>query len=459
MITRALIKALDYADSPRAVSFTTSALERVTGARLVQYKNQSVAVIGAAEWYQREGFYGLAAKHGFGGGSYSGKNVTPATAIESSALLAIVKIISEDIASLPFFLHERDKTGESVNKAYGNSLYRVLHDAPNSDMSSGEFREALTARALMGLDGYAKIIRSKEAKQGVNQVIALYPLIDQQVRMDRNKSNQLIYLVKDGNSPEETYTADQIFHLKGWTLNGQKGEDILKCLRHAIGLGLSADEYAGRFFANDASPGLIMEVPSGVPPYGPTKIKEIKDAWRKWHQGTDRAHEPAIIQDGVKLTRNDPDHQKLQLLESRRFQIVEIARPYRMPLHMLADLERSTDNNIEQQALEYVQRCLGPWRRRWEDAAHRCLLTRDEQYWPSGRPRMFAEFNVESMVRGDFATQTAGWSTLLQNGVYCIDDVLGFLNLNPLPNGIGKIHRVQLNMQDVQQAAKQAIAA
>jgi HK97 family phage portal protein len=441
LITKSLIYALEHAQSPRTVSAAVWALERATGLKSADLMDAG------ADWYTRNGFHKLAATRG-GSSSYSGKLVTSDSALESAAVYACVKIIAEDIGGLPFIPYERSADGETLEKAYGHPLYECLHDQPNPVMSAGEFREALTARALLGMDGFAKIER-------IGGKIYLWPITGT-VELAYNEKNVLSYITDKGTANEKTYAREEIFHLKGFTLDGAKGDDILSRARHAIGLGLAADEYAGRFFANDASPGVILSRPAtaGVTPLTPDNVKLIKQAWSAWHRGSARSHEPAVLQDGMTATRMDPDHQKLQLIESRKYQITEAARIYRMPLHKLAELDRSTNNNIEHQGIEYVSHGLGPWRRRWEEAVHRCLLSHEERYHPNGRPRMYAEFNVEAMLRGDLAAQTSSWTALLEKGPLSINEVRGFLNLNPIEGG--DKHYVQLNMQDV---ATQAAAA
>jgi len=428
MLTRSIISLLDKART------------------FLEGKNSDLA-----ETYQRDGFYKLAAAYSYGGRSYSGKAVSVETALESSAVYACVKIISEDMGGLPLFPFERTQDGVSVVKAYGNNLYRVLHDAPNPEMSSGEFREAMTAKACLGMDGFAKIERAKST----GQVAMLWPLNNVTVDIRRNKNDQMYYVVKDGNSVEKEYRREDIFHLKGFTFDGTRGDDIVNRARHAIGLTLSADEYAGRFFASDASPGLIIERPAGTS-LNTEQTKRFKEAWKLWHLGTSRAHEPALLQDGMKAMRLDPDHTKLQMHETRKEQVIETARIYRVPLHKLANLDHATFSNIEHQGLEYVQHTLGPWRRRWEEAIHRCLFTASEQYWGNGRPRMFAEFNVEALVRGDYMAQSEGFSKGLLNGYYSINDVRAFLNMNPVEGG--DKYRVQMQMQDITKTAAEILA-
>ena len=452
MLTHGLIKALEYADSPRSVRAAVWALEHATGFKtidLIERKEYDPA---------RDGFYRLAALYGTSSSSYSGKNITFDAALESAVVYACVKIISEDIARLPFFLYERTKAG-MLEKAYGSRLFRLLHDAPNPEMSSGSFREALTARALMGMDGFARIERT-----AAGAPLALWPLISEVVTPVRTADRIRRYVVKDGNAQEKTFEQESIFHLKGFTLNGDTGDQVLNRARHTFGLTLSADEYAGRFFKNDASPGLIIERPAtpGVTGMTPDAIKLFKKAWSEWHRGAARAHEPAILQDGMKASRMDPDHQKLQLIESRKHQIAEVCRLFRMQLHKVAELDRATNNNIEHQGIEYTGHTLGPWRSRWEEAVHLRLLTEEQKYHADGRPRMYAEFSIEAMQQGDFASQIAGFTSLINIGVFNIDEVRAWFNKNPVAGG--DVHRAQMQMTDIskpmasEDSAKAAIA-
>lgn len=439
MITKSLIYALEHAQSPRTVSAAVWALERASGVKTAELLYKS-------NWNEnpaRDGFYRLASIYGSNSSSHSGKSITFDAALESAVVYACAKIIAEDIARLPFFLYERKQDG-TVEKAYGSRLFRLLHDAPNPDTSSGSFREALTARALMGMDGFARIDRASDKR-----VLALWPMINETIRADRDAKRHRVFIAKDGNSPEKTYQQSEIFHLKGFTLDGEHGDEILKRARHTFGLTLSADEYAGKFFANDASPGIILSRPAtaGVTPLTPDGVKLIKQAWSAWHRGSARSHEPAVLQDGMSATRMDPDHQKLQLIESRKHQIAEVCRLFRMQLHKVAELDRSTNNNIAHQGIEYTGHTLGPWRTRWEEAVHLQLLTEEERYHSDGRPRMYAEFSIEAMQQGDFTAQVDGFCKLLDKGVWSIDEVRAWFNKNPVPGG--DVHRVQMQMQDV----------
>jgi HK97 family phage portal protein len=354
------------------------------------------------------------------------------------------------MGSLGFFLYRRSLDGKSTEEATDHPVYSMLSGLTSPETSSGEFIEALTAHALLMGNGYALIDRNPRT----GEPMWMYPLMPQNVRHDRDSNKRLVYIVRQENGPEKTYALSDIFHLRGFTLDGTKGENILNRVRHVIGLASAGQQYAGAFFANDASPGIILSRPTGAgKPLGKETVEAIKAAWVKWHQGLRRVHEPAVLQDGITATRLDPDHQKLQLIEQRTFQVVEVCRVFRMPPHKIAELTRSTNNNIEYQGIEYVTNTLFPWRRRWRDAVHRCLFTREEQL----EGRLYADHNVEELLRGDFRSQTEGFRSMLEKGVYTINEVRRWLNLNPVSGG--DENRVQLNTVAISEAARQLIDA
>lgn len=438
MVTGALIKILEHADNPRIIRATARALEFATGLTTKAVAIADTRVAPPAEpsgdWYTRNGFYRLASQYGTT--NYTGRLVTPETALESTAFYAGTKIIAEDMGGLPFFTYRRSADRARVDKAYDHPLYRCLHDLVNPDVSSGEFVESLTAHAILGLDGFAEIQRFESG-------VYLWPWQPGGVTVARNQAGRRVYLYRDGGGPEKTYAANQVFHLRGYTLDCQRGDPILVRARHAIGITLAAEEYAGRFFSQDATPGIVLERPLEAPPIDATAVQRIKEAWIKWHRGLKNKWEPAVLTEGMKANVLTPKAAEAQLIEQRTFQILEVCRLLRLSPHKLAELNRMTYSNVEQYAIDHVTFTLMPWVRRWRDAVYRCLLTVDEQM----AGRIWAEHSVEALQRGDFKAQTEGWRVLLDKGVLCINDVLRWLNLNPIPGG--DEHFIQLNMATV----------
>lgn len=447
LTTSALMSVLNRSQSPLAVKGVNWALELATGHKLEQVlteiKDTSFA-ISDAEWYRSNGYYSLSAALG-GTTNYSGVSVTETAALESSAVYACVKIISEDLGRLPFLTYERSTDHLSVEKAYAHPLFPVLKNLVNPEVCSGEFVEALSAHSLLCGDGYAEIQRVTSDR---GTTITMYPWQPVDVRTDRNARGATVYIHKEGNSQERTYTRDRVFHLRGFTFDCRNGDQILTRARQVLGLTLATQEYASRYFANDATPGVVITRPIGQPTLGKEDVEKIKDAWKKWFRGLSNKHEPAILQDGMTVNVVTPDAAKAQLNEQRQFQVIEVCRLFRMAPHKLADLSRATYSNIEQQGIDYVTNTLAPHCDRWKRTVHRCLLTPQEQI----DDRIYAELNVNALQQGDFSAQAEGFRKLLEKGVYSINEVRRWLNLNPVEGG--DYHFVQLNMGEVTNVAQ-----
>ena len=371
--------------------------------------------------------------------SRTGVVVNRDSALECAAVYAAVKIIAEDIGSLPFMLFRR-RDGVTA-RAQDHHLWRILHDAPNPDMSAGEFVEAMTAQALLGFDAVAIIERSSDGR-----VIALWPVEPEVVSTHRDSLGRPEYHNRMG-ATTKVHRRESVFVLRGFTLTGDRSDAVLLRARQAIGLALASQEFAARFFEADATPGIILQRPLGAPPLGPEAVERIKEQFKQWHAGLRHAHEPALLQEGMEIKRISPGLAESQLLEQRQFQVLEICRIFRLPPHKLAELTRATHTNIEQENIAYVSHTLAPWLRRWRQAVYRCLFTPEER----DAGELYAEHQVEAFLRGDFRTQAEGWARLLQAGVYSINEVRRWLNLNPIPGG--DAHFIQLNLQDVLLAA------
>lgn len=445
MLTGFLLRRLERAQTAHGVRLAVRALELTTGYRtqdLQEYKE----IVGTFDtqynssgWPQDyNGFYRL---RSIGGStSYTGRTVTFESALEVPALYGGVKIIAEDMGTLPNFVYRRGPN-RTVTKDFAHPLYRVLHDLPSPDISAGEFCEMLTAHALLCGNGYARIDRSAGR-------LYLWPLMPDTVRIEKNQRGASFYIVRDGSGPEQTFSQDRIFHLRGLMLSGMYGDNLLKTARQAIGLGMAGQEYAARFFADDATPGIILKRPAGAPPLVPGQVEAVKEAWIKRFRG--KPHEPAILQDGTEPMRLDPDHQKLQMLESRKYQVIEACRYLRLSPYKLADHDRATFSNIEELGREHVSQTIGPWVRRWRQATYRCLLTEDERLADS----LYAEHSVEAFLQGRFDQQSEGYRKLLEKGVFSINEVRRLMNLNPTEGG--DAHFIQLNMATVQDVASGA---
>ena len=359
----------------------------------------------------------------FLGGSTSGKAVTERSAMQMTAVYSCVRILAEAIAGLPLHLYTYKEDG-GKEKAIGHPLYLLLHDEPNPEMSSFVFRETLMTHLLLWGNAYAQIIRN-----GKGEVVALYPLMPNRMTVDRDSSGQLFYSYQMNNSDAPTTKAgtvilkpSDVLHIPGLGFDGLVGYSPIAMAKNAIGLAIATEEYGAKFFANGATPGGLLEYPGTVK--DPDRVRE---SWNKGFSGSQNAGKVAILEEGMKYTPISIAPEQAQFLETRKFQINEIARIFRVPPHMVGDLEKSSFSNIEQQSLEFVKYTLDPWVVRWEQSLSRALFT------PEEKKKYFFKFNVEGLLRGDYQSRMNGYATARQNGWMSANDIRELENLDRIP--------------------------
>ena len=363
----------------------------------------------------------------FLGGSTSGKTVTERSAMQMTAVYSCVRILAEAIAGLPLHLYTYKEDG-GKEKAIGHPLYLLLHDEPNPEMSSFVFRETLMTHLLLWGNAYAQIIRN-----GKGEVVALYPLMPNRMTVDRDSSGQLFYSYQMNNSDAPTMKAgtvilkpSDVLHIPGLGFDGLVGYSPIAMAKNAIGLAIATEEYGAKFFANGATPGGLLEYPGTVK--DPDRVRE---SWNKGFSGSQNAGKVAILEEGMKYTPISIAPEQAQFLETRKFQINEIARIFRVPPHMVGDLEKSSFSNIEQQSLEFVKYTLDPWVVRWEQSLSRALFT------PEEKKQYFFKFNVEGLLRGDYQSRMNGYATARQNGWMSANDIRELENLDRIPTEEG----------------------
>ena len=348
------------------------------------------------------------------GGSSSGKAVNERTAMQMTAVYACVRILSEAIAGLPLHLYRYADNG-SKEKALDNPLYFLLHDEPNPEMTSFVFRETLMTHLLLWGNAYAQIIRN-----GKGEVLALYPLMPNKMEVDRDENGALYYTYtrtkeeansKDGDSTVRLTPYD-VLHIPGLGFDGLVGYSPIAMAKNAIGMAMACEEFGAKFFANGASPSGVLEHP------GILKDPErVRESWNAAYGGSANSHKVAVLEEGMKYTPISISPNEAQFLETRKFQINEIARIFRVPPHMVGDLEKSSFSNIEQQSLEFVKYTLDPWVIRWEQSLSRALFTPDE------KKSYFFKFNVDGLLRGDYQSRMSGYATARQNGWMSANDI------------------------------------
>jgi len=364
----------------------------------------------------------------FFGSTSAGKPVNEHTAMQMTAVYSCVRILSETLAGLPLHVYRYNGSG-GKEKNLKHPLYKLLHDEPNPEMTSFAFRETLMSHLLLWGNAYAQIIRNARG-----EVIALYPLMPNKMTVDRDSSGRLFYLYQRSaevapslGKENQVYLApSDVLHIPGLGFDGLVGYSPIAMAKNAVGLAIATEEFGAKFFANGAAPGGVLEHPGTIK--DPQKVKE---SWNAAYQGSANAHRVAVLEEGMKYQPIGISPEQAQFLETRKFQINEIARIFRVPPHMLADLEKSSFSNIEQQSLEFVKYTLDPWVVRWEQSICRALLMESE------KPTVFIKFNVDGLLRGDYVSRMSGYATARQNGWMSANDIRELENLDRIPPELG----------------------
>ena len=362
------------------------------------------------------------------GRTTSRKPVNERTAMQTTAVYACVRILAEAVASLPLHVYEyQDDGGKKL--VHDHPLYYLLHDEPNPEMTSFVFRETLMSHLLIWGNAYAQIIRD-----GAGRVLGLYPLLPDKMDVQRDDRGN-IYYVYSRNSDENPMfkeyrdirlKAEDVLHIPGLGFDGLIGYSPIAMAKNAVGMTLACEEYGASFFANGANPGGVLEHPGVLK--DPSKVRE---SWNSVYRGVNNAHKIAVLEEGMKYQQIGIPPEEAQFLETRKFQINEIARLYRIPPHMVGDLDKSSFSNIEQQSLEFVKYTLDPWVIRWEQSLQRSLLL------PGEKGKYFIKLNVDGLLRGDYQSRMNGYAVGRQNGWFSANDIREMENMNPIPDEQG----------------------
>lgn len=251
--------------------------------------------------------------------------------------------------------------------------------------------------------------------------------------VDRDKSGNLYYQYNTSSDDARTMKGStvrlapyEVLHIAGLGFDGLVGYSPIAMAKNAIGLAIAAEEYGSKFYVNGASPSGVLEHPGTLK--DPSKVR---DSWNAAFAGSGNSHRVAVLEEGLKYTPISISPNEAQFLETRKFQIDEIARIFRVPPHMVGDLEKSSFSNIEQQSLEFVKYTLEPWIVRWEQSISRSLLSRNE------KSSYFVKFNVDGLLRGDYASRMSGYATARQNGWMSANDIRELENLDRISDEEG----------------------
>ena len=362
----------------------------------------------------------------------SGVHVTPESSLRATAVFACVRVLGETLASLPLITYRRLPRGKE--RAPDFYLYPILHDVPNPEMTSFTFRETLTAHVALWGNSYAEM-----QLDGAGRVVALWPLLPNQTLPTRLPDGTLIYKTYVPNVGYKGLAADRVLHVRGFGLSGNMGLSPIAQARNAVGLALATEEFGSRVFGNGSMPGVVLKYPSNL---SDEQYEAVQSSWQAAHGGLTNAHRVAILEGGIEAEKIGIPNDDAQFLETRKFQVREIARLFRVPPHLISDLEQATFSNIEQQSLEFVIYTMLPWFTRWEQEISRSVLLDQE------RAMYFSEFLIDSLLRGDTATRYAAYTSAISSGWMNRNEAREKENMNPGDPALDRYLEL-LNMQEV----------
>jgi HK97 family phage portal protein len=365
---------------------------------------------------------------GSGVNSAAGVRVTADTAMGYAAVFSCVRVLAESIGQLPLHLYSRDDKGES-KKVTGHPLYPLLHDAPNDYQTAQEFREMEVAHLCLRGNFYAFINRVGD------RVLELLPFSPDAVKPKLTEEHEAVYEVTFANGAQDVLDAEQVYHSRLFSLDGVAGVSPIRYARDAIGLGIATQKHGSRLFSNGAKPGGVLSTTNVLKD---DTHKRIKESWNEAHQGEANAHKVAILEAGLTWTQVGMSAEDSQFLETRKFQRSEIAGMFRVPPHMIGDLQNATFSNIEHQGLEFVQFSLMPYLTRIEQRIKKSLLR------PQERATHYPKFNANGLLRGDMKSRSDFYIRLQQTGSLSPNEIRALEDMNPRDGG--DIYLTPLNM-------------
>lgn len=353
------------------------------------------------------------------GSSTSGKSVNPRNAVQVSTVYACVRVIAETIASLPLGVYETTENGSK--KAVEHPLYRLLHDEPNPEMTSFVWRETVLSHLLLWGNSYSQIIRS-----GKTCILGLYPLLPDRMELDRDSGGRLTYTYTTTEGSTVQLNSEDVLHIPGLGFDGIMGYSPIALEKNAIGLGIAAEEYGSKFFQNGARPSGILTHPNTI-----RDPKRLRESWNATYGGSSNGAKVAILEENMSFTPISLPNNEAQFLETRKFQVEEICRIFRVPPHLIGDLSRSTFSNIEHQSIDFAMHTIRPWLVRIEQAMNRALFSENE------KGQYYVQFNIDGLMRGDYKSRMEGYAIARQNGWMSANDIRALENMNPIPDEEG----------------------
>lgn len=358
------------------------------------------------------------------GTANSGEKVDEQSAMQISTVYACVRLLAETVAALPLHLYRYTDGGKGKESAFDHPLYRILYRQPNDEMSSFIWRETMMTHLLLWGNAYSQIIRD-----GRNNVLGLYPLLPENVEVDRDEQGQLYYIYHaytdevPGEQNQDIYfRKDEILHIPGLGFNGLVGFSPIAMMKNSLGTTLAVEKYGASFFKNGAQPSGVLEHPGVL-----KDPQKIRDNWTAVYGGANNAHRVAVLEEGMAYKAISLPPEDSQFLSTRQFGVEEICRIFRVPPHTVQSLEHATFSNIEHQSIDFVVHTLTPWLVRFEQAIIKDLLLEEEQ------DVLFPKFNVDGLLRGDYQSRMNGYATGISNGFLSPNDIHRLENMDLIP--------------------------
>lgn len=336
---------------------------------------------------------------------------------------ACVRVISETVATLPFHVFERRKDGRGVELAPQHHVYRRIHDQPNEEMTNVEFWETILSHALLYGNGFARIEWDGEVNPR-----GMYILHPDRVEVKRDRETGVKFYSSHQTDGGERLTIfdDDMLHIPGLGYDGMVGYSPVHLHRRTIELGMAAGDYMLNYLKNNARPGMYISHPGRL---GDTAQKNLRESWSAVHAGLQNAGKPGVLEEGMKIETVGSPAKDMEFLAMRKYQTEEIARIYRVPLHLIQSMERATFSNIEHQSIDFAMHTIRPWCKRIEARVNRTLLGPRE-----GRT-FFAEFAIDGLMRGDYASRIAGHAQAITSGQLTPNEARALENRNAIEGG------------------------
>jgi len=329
-------------------------------------------------------------------------------------------------------------------KAKKYPLYRLIHDKANPIMPAFIWRETMMGHILGWGNCYSEIEYGESGYP-----IALWPLRPDTTRPERDKVTKELYYVTVIDGIQYKLPKFRVLHIPGLGFDGIKGYSPITLAREAIGLSLATEEFGARYFGSGAHPGAVVTRPLTAPILeNQEDIDKLRNYLIDAYGGLGKSHRLMLLEEGMDIKNIGIPPEDSQFLETRLFQVTEIARFFGIQPHMIGDLSKSSFSNIEEQAIEFVIYTLRPWLVRWEQYLNLDLIP-EEDYGT-----YFCEFLVDGLLRGDFKSRQEGLQIQRRNGIISTDDWCEVENKNPLGGKAGELHIVESNMQSLEYLAE-----